>query len=89
METTLTTEASAVLDFIRGLQGTLHFTFEEGIHATWLHDLRRRPHVAEVLVGDPRQLPRRKGENKNDKVNACPLAEWLRLGVLNPRDCAP
>jgi transposase len=83
LEATLATEASAVLDFIGGLQGTLQVTFEEGIHATWLHDLLR-PHVAQVLVCDPRQLPRRKGENKNDKIDARQLAQWLRLGALKP-----
>jgi len=83
MEATIATEASAVLDFIGGLQGTLHVAFEEGIHATWLHDLLR-PHVAEVVAGDPRQLPHHKGENRNDKIDARQLAQWLRLGVLKP-----
>jgi hypothetical protein len=31
MEATIATEAAAVLDFIAGVQGTLHVTFEEGI----------------------------------------------------------
>jgi transposase len=83
MEATLATEASAVLDFIGGLQGTLHVAFEEGIHAAWLHDLLG-PHVAQVVACDPRQLPRRKGENRNDKIDAHQLAQWLRLGVLKP-----
>jgi transposase len=83
MEATLATEASAVLDFVGGLQGTLHVAFEEGIHAAWLYDLLL-PHVAQVLVCDPRQLPRHKGENKNDKIDARQLAQWLRLGVLKP-----
>jgi transposase len=83
MEATIATEASAVLDFIGGLQGTLHVAFEEGIHATWLHDLLR-PHVAEVVACDPRQLPHHKGENRNDKIDARQLAQWLRLGVLKP-----
>lgn len=83
MEATMATEASAVLDFIKGLQGTLRVTFEEGIHAAWLYDLLL-PHVAVVLVCDPRQLPRHKGKNKNDKIDARQLAQWLRLGVLKP-----
>ena len=83
MEATLATEASAVLDFIGGLQGTLHVAFEEGIHAAWLYDLLL-PHVAQVLVCDPRQLPRHKGENKNDQIDAQQFAQGLRLGVLKP-----
>jgi len=83
MEATIATEAAAVLDFIAGVQGTLHVTFEEGIHAAWLYELLL-PHVAEVVVCDPRQLPRHRGENKNDKIDAQQLAQWLRLGVLKP-----
>src|SRR6516225_4870613 len=75
--------AAAVLDFIAGVQGTLHVTFEEGIPAAWLYELLL-PHVAEVVVCDPRQLPRHRGENKNDKIDAQQLAQWLRLGVLKP-----
>ena len=52
-------------------------------HAAWLYELLL-PHVAQVLVCDPRQLPRHKGENKNDKIDARQLAQWLRLGVLKP-----
>lgn len=83
LEATMATGASAVLDFIGGVQGALHVAFEEGIHAAWLYDLLL-PHVAQVVVCDPRQLPRHKGENKNDKIDAQQLAQWLRLGVLKP-----
>jgi len=83
MEATIATEASAVLGFIGGLQGTLQVAFEEGIHAAWLYDLLR-PHATEVVACDPRQLPRHKGENRNDKIDAQQLAQWLRLGILKP-----
>ena len=83
LEATIATEASAVLDFIGGLQGTLYVAFEEGIQAPWLYDLLL-PHVAQVVVCDPRQLPRHRGENKNDRIDAQQLAQWLRLGVLKP-----
>ncbi len=79
LESTIATEASAVLDFIGGVQGILHVAFEEGIHAAWLYDLLRA-RVAQVMACDPRQLPHHKGENRNDKVDARQLAEWLRLG---------
>lgn len=83
LESTLATEASAVLDFIGGVQGILHVAFEEGIHAQWLCELLVH-HVAQVLACDPRQLPHHKGENRNDKVDARQLAQWLRLGALKP-----
>jgi transposase len=83
VEATIAMEASAVLDFVGGLQGTLHVAFEEGIHAAWLHDLLL-PRVAEVVACDPRRLPHLKGENRNDKIDARQLSEWLRLGVLKP-----
>ncbi len=83
LEATMAMETSAILGFVKGLQGKLHVTFEEGIHAAWLYELLR-PQVTELLVCDPRQLPRHKGENKNDKIDARQLSEWLRLGALKP-----
>ncbi|MGA3263737.1 MAG: hypothetical protein ABSC47_06800 [Terracidiphilus sp.] len=38
----LATRAAAILDFIGGLRGTLHVTFEEGTHSAWLYDLLSR-----------------------------------------------
>ena len=83
LEATIKTEAAAILDFIRGLSGTLHLAFEEGTYAEWLYDLLL-PQVAQVVVCDPRQLPRRKSENKSDRIDARQLAEWLRIGSLKP-----
>src|ERR1700693_5011786 len=82
MEVTIATQAAAILDFIRGVNGTLHVTFEEGTYAEWLYDLLL-PQVAEVVVCDPRRTPRRKGENKSDRIDARELAEWLRVGTLH------
>ena len=36
MEVTIETPAAALLDFIRGLRGTLHVALEEGTCAEWL-----------------------------------------------------
>jgi transposase len=84
LESTIATEASAVLDFIGGVQGILHVAFEEGIHAAWLYGLLAH-RVAQAVACDPRQLPHHKAENRNDKVDARQLAQWLRLGgVLKP-----
>ena len=83
MEVTIATQAGALLDFIRGLSGTLHVTFEEGTSAHWLYTLLE-PQVAKVVVCDPRQNPRRLGEKKSDRLDAHKLAELLRLGTLKP-----
>jgi len=55
MESILGTKAATILQFMHGLRGSLHVTFEEGNCAAWLHDLLK-PHVAQVLVCDPRKL---------------------------------
>ena len=39
MECILETKAATILEFIRGLNGSLSVTFEEGTSAAWLHDL--------------------------------------------------
>jgi hypothetical protein len=51
MESILETKAATILQFIDGLCGSLHVTFEEGTCASWLHDLLK-PHVTKVLVCD-------------------------------------
>src|SRR5579863_7033962 len=46
------TKASIILQFIDGLRGGLHVTFEEGTWAAWLYDLLK-PHVTRLVVCDP------------------------------------
>ena len=48
MESVLETKASTILQFIHGLRGELHVTFEEGTWAAWLYDLLK-PYVANVV----------------------------------------
>jgi len=81
MEAILETKAETILQFIRGLRGSLRVTFEEGTCATWLHDLLK-PHVAQVLVCDPRKNALLKSGNKNDRIDARKLADLLRTGLL-------
>src|ERR1700730_7772280 len=50
--------------------------------AAWLHDLLQ-PHVAEVLVCDPRKNALLKEGNKNDRIDARKLASLLRGGLLS------
>jgi len=39
MEAILETKAETILQFIHGLRGSLHVTFEEGTCAAWLYAL--------------------------------------------------
>jgi transposase len=82
MESILETEASTILQFIHGLRGSLHVTFEEGTCAAWLHDLLK-PHVTKVLVCNPRKNALLKEGNKNDRIDARKLANLLRGGLLS------
>lgn len=75
------TKDGAIKDFIRGLSGTIHVTFEEGVHANWLHEIIK-PLVAEVIVCNPRHNKLLRSGNKGDRVDARKLAELLRLGSL-------
>ena len=76
MEATLETKAETILQFLRGLRGSLHVTLEEGTWATWLHDLLK-PHVTRVLVSDPRKNDLGRDGNRNDRRDARELAELL------------
>jgi len=83
MESILETKAATILEFIQGLRGSLHVTFEEGTSAAWLYDLLV-PHVAKVVVCNPRKNALLRSGNKNDRTDARKLAELLRGGQLSP-----
>jgi len=83
MQSVIATRATTILDFLRGLRGTLHVTFEEGTHSAWLYDLLGR-RVAHVVVCDPRKNALLKVGNKSDAIDARKLAELLRAGLLSP-----
>src|SRR5258705_6780343 len=83
MESIVETKASSILQFIHGLRGELHVSWEEGTWAAWLYDLLK-PHVQQVLVCDPRRNALLKEGNKSDKVDARKLADLLRTGMLRP-----
>ena len=65
MESIVETKASSILQFIHGLRGELHVTWEEGTWAAWLYDLLK-PQVQQVLVCDPRRNALLKEGNKSD-----------------------
>src|SRR5438477_497135 len=81
MQSVIATHAATILDFIHGLRGTLHLTFEEGTHSAWLYDLLAR-RVARVVVCNPRQNALLKAGNKSDTSDARKLAELLRTVPL-------
>ena len=82
MEAVLETKAETILQFMQGLRGNLHVTLEEGTCAAWLHDLLK-PHVARVLVCDPRKNALLKAGNKSDRIDARKLADLLYLNKLS------
>src|SRR5258708_18750614 len=83
MECVIETKASILLQFIHGLRGDLHVTFEEGTWAAWLYDLLK-PHVTEVVVCNPRKIALLKDGSKSDRIDARKLTEQLYLNKLQP-----
>jgi transposase len=83
MEAILETKAETILQFIQGLRGSVRVTLEEGTCAAWLHDMLK-PHVAQVLVCDPRKNALIKAGNKSDRIDARKLADLLYLDKLHP-----
>ena len=75
------TTADAIRDFINGLSGTIHVTFEEGTQAAWLYEVIKRL-VADLVVCDPRKNKVLAVGNKGDRIDATKLAELLRAGLL-------
>jgi Transposase len=81
MECTIETKASTILDFLKGLRGSLHVTLEEGTWAAWLYDLIK-PHVTELVVCNPRRNALLKEGSKSDRIDAPKLAELLRANLV-------
>jgi transposase len=77
--TVVPTEANALLDFFRGMRGTIHVALEEGTQAQWLHDLLV-PVVHRVVVCDRRG--KNQQGNKGDQPDADELSDLLRCGRL-------
>src|SRR5438552_13253408 len=82
MECVIETKASTILQFIHGLGGDVHLTFEEGTWAGWLYDLLK-PHVTELVVCNPRKNALLKQGSKSDRIDAHKLAELLYMSKLS------
>ena len=83
MESVIETKASVILDFIDGVRGDVHVTFEEGTWSAWLYDLLK-PRVTRLVVCDPRRNALLLEGNQNDRVDARKLAELLQNNQLRP-----
>jgi hypothetical protein len=83
MESILETKASTIVEFFAGLRGALSVTLKEGTGAPWRYDLLK-PHVANVVVCNPRKNALLKHGNKSDRIDARKLADRLRLKDLEP-----
>jgi transposase len=81
MECVIETKANMIVQFIDGLRGDVHVTFEEGTWAAWLYDLLK-PHVTKLVVCDPRRNALLQEGNQNDRVDARKLAELLQNNQL-------
>jgi transposase len=77
--TVLPTDALRLVEFVRGMRGAIHVTFEEGTQAQWLHDVLVRV-VDRVIVCDRRG--RSTQGNKSDQHDADELSDLLRCGKL-------
>ena len=94
MESIIETKANTILEFVHGLRGSLHLTFEEGTWAAWLYDLLK-PHVTKLVVCDLRRNDYLKQGSKSDRIDACfldrcscPLTYWFSalswVSIANP-----
>jgi hypothetical protein len=83
METIAETKASGILQFLHGLRGEPHVTWDEGTWAAWRYDLLQ-PQVQEVVVCNLRRNALLKEGSKSDQVDARKLADRLRSGMLRP-----
>lgn len=71
--------AEALRDFFSNLTGSIHVAVEVGTQSSWLYEILKS-HVDSITVTDIRDHKRY--GNKNDRIDAHNLANWLRLGEL-------
>jgi transposase len=83
MESIIATKAITIVEFLEGLRGELHVTFEEGTWSTWLYDLLK-PHARKIVVCNPRRNALLKEGSKSDRIDARKLAELLYTNMLRP-----
>jgi len=82
-EAIVETKASTLLELVKGMSGKIHLTFEEGTQSAWLYDLFE-PHVAEVVVCDPRRNKLLEEGSKGDRIDVQKLSELFCKRMLKP-----
>ena len=75
MESVIETKTSSILQFIHGLRGELHVTWEEGTWAAWLYDLLQ-PQLQHIVVCNPRRNALLKG-GQQERQGGCAQAGRL------------
>lgn len=78
-EAIVETRAETLREFFNGLNGNIHVAFEVGAQSAWLYEILKSI-VSSITVCDVRDHKR--SGNKNDRIDAHKLANWLRLGEL-------
>ena len=83
MESIIETKASTILQFIQGLRGDLHVTFEEGTWAAWLYDLLK-PHVTKLVVCDSTEKRSAEGrqQERQDRRTQARRSAARRISAL-------
>lgn len=74
-------DAGTLRDFIRGISGKIHLTFEEGTQSAWLYE-QLKPLVTECIVCDPRRNKLLESGSKSDDIDVDKLSELLYLKRL-------
>ena len=92
MESILETKAATIVQFVEGLRGSLHVTFEEGTWAAWLYELLQ-PRVTKVTVCNPRKnaLLKSRQQERPDRCAKAgrTAAQWSTLSGLPRRKRPP
>ena len=81
VQSVVATDGETIRDFLKGLSGELHVTFEVGTQSNWLYR-QIKPLVEKVSVCDPRHNNLLLIGNKADLIDAEKLAQLLRLGAI-------
>lgn len=82
-QTTVVTRPELIIRALIAVSGKVALTFEESPLAHWMYG-ELRPHVAELIVCDPRHNKLLAHGTKSDKIDADKLAQLLRTGALKP-----
>lgn len=82
VQSVVATDGETIRDFLKGLSGEIHLTFEVGTQSNWLYR-QTKPLVEKVVVCNPRHNNLLMIGNKADLIDAEKLAQLLRLGAIH------